>query len=243
MLRHSVHVYKYWHNENKTFDTKDTNKYHNLRSVEAGRLIAVCQNKVIEVNKGEMLYIPPERYADIKVFAEPYCNGTVLKLRYFPNEDDLSFPPQSVKINDEIIALLKDIPNYGQSITCNHFYKTYKALDLIQANMTRYTDKNILKLQKALEFMRKNDNYTIQEAAAYCDMSHRRFNAVFKEVLNLTPIQMKQKLQATKAELLLKKTDLSIDEIAKQIGYSSTNQLRSILKKRCSSLPKKIRTK
>ena len=238
---YSIHVYKYWHHKTTRFNTIDSTRFHNFRSVDQGRLVAVCQGKRIEVNEGELLYLPPEHTADIECFAEPYCNGTVIRLRYFPGEDELSFPAQSVKLRTESLKAIFDLQNNKSHTDSKVLWQVYKTIDLVQKDMIRHTDKNIIKLQKALEFMRENDNYTISEVANYCDMSTRRFNAVFKEALNVTPVQMKEKFQAIKAELLLKSTDLSIEEIANRVGYFSTNQLRNVIKKRYAALPKDIR--
>ena len=238
---YSIHVYKYWHHKTTRFNTVDNTRFHNFRSVDQGRLVAVCQGKRIEVNAGELLYLPPERTADIECFAEPYCNGTVIRLRYFPNEDELSFPPQAVKLSTESLKAIAALPNNKSHTDSKVVWQVYKTIDLVQKDMLRHTDKNILKLQKALEFMRENDNYTISEAANYCDMSTRRFNAVFKKVFNVTPVQMKGKFQSIKAELLLKSTDLSVKEIANQVGYSSPNQLRNVIKKRYGTSPKALK--
>lgn len=244
LLTRSLQIYKYFHSKNIEFSNEFDHKFYVFRSVTAGRIVAVCQGKVLEVNKDEMLYIPPERHADIKIFAEPHCYGTVIRLRYFPAEDELSFPPQAFKIKKDVAELINNQPNIEFSnITNRTIWQTYKIITMLQSDMVRYdyNDKQVFKLRKALEFMRQTNNYTIDQVAAYCGMSTRRFNAVFKEVLNITPVQMKQKLQAIKAEKLLKSTDISIEEVAKRIGYSSSNQLRNILKNRYAKLPKTLR--
>jgi len=89
--------------------------------------------------------------------------------------------------------------------------------------------------------MKKNDNYTIKELAEYCKMSEKRFESAFNKILGTSPLQVKQRIQAVKADTLLKTTDLSVEEIANVVGFYSTNQLRNVMKKRYDLLPKDIR--
>lgn len=243
IFKNSFHTYKYWHKNNTSFDTKYGYRFHNFRSVEEGKLIAICNNKTITVNKGELLYIPPEHYAEIKIFADPNCHGTVIRLCYFPDVDELDYPPQAIKMNGEIEVLLNILPSLTNTsnITSNIIWKAYKVLYLLQQNMTKYDDKRIPKLEKALIFMRENDTYTVPELARYCEMSERAFYAAFKEILGITPVKMKQKIQGLKAEFLLKTSDLSIEEITNMVGFSSPNHLRTIFKEVYNALPKDVR--
>lgn len=237
----AFHIYKYWHNKGIEFEHLAPT--HTFRSVEEGKIIAVCNGKTITVNKGEALYIPPEIKADIKCFAEPYTHGMVMMLRYFPDADELDYPPQSVKLVPEAIELLNGMPNHNltNNVTCRTISTVYKIIDLVQNGMKKHEDKRVQKIEKTLDFMRTNSKYSIPQLAAYCGMSERHFYALFKEFTGLTPIQMKHKIQATKAEILLRTTELSIEEIVKQVGLESDSHFRKIFKERYSRLPKSIR--
>ncbi len=240
----SYHIYKYWHNKSNEFDNLESIEKHVLRSVEEGRIVVTCQGKTFTAQKGDLLYIPLGRYADIKIFAEPNCHGTVLRLQYLPEVGMLGYPPQAIKMNDELKKLFDDIPiinPYEENISSNVLYKVYKFLDAFQKKAIPYTNKHSLKIQKILAYMEEHNNYTIKELAEYCDISERRLRAAFNKVLGMSPIEIKHSIQAVKADTLLKTTDLSVEEIANKVGYFSTNQLRNVMKKRYSLLPKDVR--
>lgn len=246
IFNNSFHKYKYCHNKDIQFNINTINSHelsHELRSVEKGRIVVNCQGKTIIANEGDLFYIPFGRYADIKVFAEPICLGTVMRSAYMPEVDVLGYPPQIIKMSDEFKKLFDDIPildRYEENVDSSVIWKVYKFLDVFQKEVVKYTDKHSLKIKKALAFMKENNNYTISELAEYCEMNERRFRAAFGKILCTTPIEIKQRIQAVKAETLLRTTELSIEDVAKEVGFSP-NQLRNVMKKRYSALPKDIR--
>ena len=95
-------------------------------------------------------------------------------------------------------------------------------------------------IYNAIAFMEKN-NCDISELAKLSLMSQSTFYTTFKRITGFTPNEMKIKIQMQKAEALLRTTNLSIDEIASHIGYSSTNYFRRIFKKIYGCTPAEMR--
>ena len=244
VFKDSYHIYKYWHNKNNDFNNLESIEKHAFRSVENGRIVVSCQGKTFIAQKGDLLYIPLGRYADIKIFAEPNCHGTVLRVLHLPVVDILGYLPQVIKMDDELTTLFNDIPIinlYVENINSHIIYKIYKFLDAFQKKATPYTGKYSSRIENALDFMKENDIYSINDVAEYCDMSERRLRVAFNKILGNSPVQIKQRIQTAKANLLLKTTELSVEEIANKIGFFSTNQFRTVMKKRYKTLPKEIR--
>ena len=157
----------------------------------------------------------------------------------------LDYLIKEINLTSEIVKLLNQMPNYNtrSNITSLTIANVYEIIYLLQKNMKKYDGKYVPKLEKALAFMRENDKYSIPQLAAYCGMSERCFYTTFKQFTGVTPIQMKHKIQGTKAEQLLKNTHLSVEEIANEVGFASETHFRKIFKKQCSYLPKDIRKK
>ncbi len=240
----SFYIYRYWHNKNADFNNLESIDWHSFRSVDEGKVVVNCQGRTITATKGDLIYIPFGRKAEIEIYAEPICYGTVIRMVYMPDVDVLGYPPQAIKMSDELKNFFNDIPilnPYEGNVNSNILWKVYRFLDLFQKEITKYTDKQSLKLQNALQYMKNNDNYSIKDLADYCEISERRLRATFNKILGVSPIQMKHRIQAVKADALLKTTDLSVEEIANEVGYFSTNQLRNVMKKRYSALPKQLR--
>ena len=230
----SLHTYKYWHKKNIDFNNLESIYKHSFRSVEEGKIVVKCQGKTFTAKKGDLIYIPLGRYADINIFAEPNCHGTVLRILYLPIVDILGYTPQVIKMDDNLMNLFNDIPftnPYTENVNCRFVSKVYKFLEAFQQKAIPYTDKRCLEIQKALEFMNNNNDYSISELAEYCGMNERRFRAVFNKIIGTSPIKIKQLIQIMKAETLLKNTDYSVEEVARMVGFYSPNQLRNVIKK------------
>ena len=72
-------------------------------------------------------------------------------------------------------------------------------------------------------------------------MSESAFYATFKKTTGLTPIEKKHAIQAQKAEILLKTTNLSIEDICDKIGFNSVKHFRNVMLKRYNQTPFQIR--
>ncbi len=197
------------------------------------------------VKPGQLLYIPPDVTYKLMIQndAGKICYGRTLSFRFFPDVEPHDFPPQIITLDDKLREFLDQVPIVSNPINCAFLYKTYQFLDAIQPYMKRANEKYIFKIQRALEYMNTHDHYTIPELAKMCNMSEAYFYSLFRKNIGISPIEMKQKLQATKAEQLLKNTNLSIDEIAEQVGFSSTSHFRSVFRRRFNCSPHEIRKK
>ena len=77
--------------------------------------------------------------------------------------------------------------------------------------------------------------------ASHCNISERYLSKLFEQIVGISPIKMKQKISAEKAEQLLKTTNLTIDEIANLSGFDSTPHFRKVFESRFSISPSKMR--
>ncbi|MFC4319980.1 AraC family transcriptional regulator [Litchfieldia salsa] len=78
-------------------------------------------------------------------------------------------------------------------------------------------------IQDAVLNMEKNYDclQSLEEIASAVGLSKYHFTRIFRKTTGYTPIEYLSKIRMEKAVNLLRHTDLSIDEIAKKIGYSS----------------------
>ena len=193
-----------------------------------------AQESII-VNAGEMLYLPiVQKRRRIDFPKDETVVGRVFCFRYWPAVDELDYPAQKISLPETIREYFFAIPSMGAKvkINSNYIWKVYRFLSEIQPLMQRNTLKNIEKIQKALEYMKENDNYTIPELVEISGMSKSRFYEAFLKATGLSPIKMKHRLQAYKGELLLKSTDLSIEEITKKLGFLSEAHFRKVFRSR-----------
>lgn len=209
--------------------------------LEEGQLIARCAKGDITVNGGELLFVSP-----CTVWTPVFGNceeikGVLFHFRNWPDVDELDFPPQTIKVDETLKNHIEALPISERKINSGYIWRTYRFLDTVQHYLTKNDSASVKAIQKVLDFMRSNDNYTIPQLVELSGMKKSTFYTVFEEITGSTPILTKHRFQAYKAEILLANTDLSIEEIARKTGFNSVAHFRKVFKSRYHKSPKHIR--
>lgn len=209
--------------------------------LEEGQFIAKCPKGDITVNGNQLLYIPPET-PWTPIFGNcDEIKGIVFNFRNWPDVDELDFPPQTISVDDSLKNHIYNLPIGERKIDSGYIWRTYRFLDEIQKYLTKNNNDSVKAIQKVLDFMRSNDNYTIPQLVEISGMKKSTFYTVFSDLTGSTPVLTKQRFQAYKAEILLANTDLTIEEIAHKTGFNSAAHFRKIFKSRYHTSPKHIR--
>lgn len=213
--------------------------------VSEGSATVYSKNKEIQVSKGETIFIPSED--PFKMVLSEENGGTYvyrISYRYFPNVDYSDYKMQTFKVPNRIIEFIKELKTFDRDFVNSEFiWKAYRLLDEFEKLMNKNQDIYAIKIEKALDYMREHDHYTIPQLAKMCNMSRSGFYNIFQKVVGYTPIQTKHRFQAYKAEILLKTTDLTIDEISERVGFQSTAHFRKVFYSRYHCAPHEIRKK
>ena len=98
-------------------------------------------------------------------------------------------------------------------------------------------------LEIAIMEMHKNihNNISIEQIAMDLKLSLPHFSRVFKQYLNITPLQYFQNLKINMAKSYLKETNMTISEIADYLAYSNEFNFSRSFKKVCGVSPSKYR--
>jgi len=102
------------------------------------------------------------------------------------------------------------------------------------------------KTQKMLEVLeyinaRYTDNLSVDELAAVGGYSPSHFRRLFKELTGKTPVLYIQTLRIEEACRLLKKRELSVEQIARSCGYNDMKHFYAVFKRVSGKLPKEFR--
>ncbi|MFA9557655.1 helix-turn-helix domain-containing protein [Evansella sp. AB-rgal1] len=96
----------------------------------------------------------------------------------------------------------------------------------------------------AVTFM--NNNYekpiSLDDIVAASGISKYHFTRTFQEATNSTPMQYVTKLRLNKAVNLLKKEELSVEEVAVRVGYSNGNYFTKVFRTHLGISPGKYRS-
>ncbi|GAA5025368.1 GlxA family transcriptional regulator [Streptomyces siamensis] len=84
---------------------------------------------------------------------------------------------------------------------------------------------------------------SLSQAAHALGVSERTLQRTVRRVLNTTPVRFVQDLRVEQATHLLRTTDLSLETIARKVGYEHATTLRSLLRDRTGATTAGLRTR
>lgn len=135
----------------------------------------------------------------------------------------------------------------------HYYYQSYKLQNIIQSIVINLMEKNNFEneeinpifeqLQPAINFIEQN--YTMEinlkDLAALCSFSPNHFHKLFKQFLHITPIQYINQKKMNASLSLLLNNQLSIKEIAFELGYCNIAYFCRSFKNYYDMSPKKYR--
>ena len=122
--------------------------------------------------------------------------------------------------------------------------QTKKIFERLLCKKKEYDEKNMSsvgkKIKRTEEFIKKNYNKTIlwKDACEEAFLSPKYFSQVFKEKTGKSFNNYKLDLRVTRGKWLLKKTSLTVGQIAYKVGYQTPEAFMKIFKKSVGITPK-----
>ncbi len=144
----------------------------------------------------------------------------------------------------ESMYLCKDKPNAPLYIQ-NTFYHIWILLseNALKVKRAKRQDRNLSVLKDMLVFVQKNyaDKITLQDIAKSGNVSKSTCLAIFKKYLQDTPANYLIEYRLKRAIKLLKNSDMSITEIALEVGFGGVSYFAETFKKNYGCSPGKYR--
>ncbi len=202
----------------------------------------VSQGITVTLTAGETVFIPKGcRYES---FWTPDENSRLewdsIGFDYFPQPDKGTYLLQKVELNETSTEILNSITEQ-MKVTPYTIGRLYELMSEVMPKMQRQVRSVDLITENAVKFMRENPFCAMHDVANACRVSESWLYTVFKESLNISPNEMRQKILCEKAEELLTSTSLSIEEISNMLQFSSSSYFRKILYKHLGRTPSEIR--
>ncbi|BAU15386.1 transcriptional regulator [Leptolyngbya sp. NIES-3755] len=98
-------------------------------------------------------------------------------------------------------------------------------------------------LQQAIDYIHAhlNRELSLAELASIINISPTYFASLFKQAMGISPHQYVIQQRVERAKVMLSRTDLSIADIATQVGFSSQSHLTQQFKRVTGLTPKQVR--
>lgn len=99
------------------------------------------------------------------------------------------------------------------------------------------------KIAKAEAWVRQNieRDFSMDEIAEAVSLTHRTFARRLASVCGLSPVKFAQRIRVEAAERLLETTRLSVDEVARRVGYAEPSTLRRLIRREARRSPAELR--
>ncbi len=176
-------------------------------------------------------------------FARRYPN-VQLRRQYFITHSDNLFCAGSVNaMADLTIYFIQQLfdPAIARNVERHFFHEVRRAYPVSFNEDSAHPDESIAQAQS---WMRRHSqqSVSVQQIASHSQMSLRTFNRRFKAATNQTPLQYLQHIRLRDAGELLQTSNLSVSEVAYQVGYQDLNYFAALFKKHYGTTPSQYRT-
>jgi YesN/AraC family two-component response regulator len=239
-----------------TYDHKTPNEYH-LHFVLNGKGILIINNKTYHIKKNDIFLIPkgyPVQYfADDKepweyvwVTFDGNMSENYLNHVHLDADNPVITSTIAVTIYIPFIYSILDTNKltYANEIRrVGYLYEILSTLIEAQnAQSEQYDYSSETYVDYALQYIKTNyRDIKVNDIANYIGINRSYLTAIFKKKLDVSPQKYLVSYRLQKAAKLLKSTDMSITEIASEVGYVDSISFSKMFKQEYNMSPKTFR--
>lgn len=235
--------YQHQRSYNTDRTTGSGSPQHYVALLLEGAAKIVSRQNTLLLEPGDYFYIPAGLkyqsywYTDENSSIKFYSFG----FDFFPSAQPLSHSLQIIHCNDDAKEAFAKLT---ENVTVNSLSigRLYTFLGLVADSLEVSPQfKNNQIIEKALEYMNTQSNYTVADIASYCNVSESGIYSIFQRIYGKTPIEVKHQLLSQRATELLTTTDLSVETISELLHFSSSSYFRKIFKTQTGKTPLEVR--
>lgn len=143
------------------------------------------------------------------------------------NAEDIGYQLKAVSLIYELFSVIYKEQLFSDNSSYSNFLK----------------DKNLIKLKRAIEYMRKNykNQISLEELSEAVDISPKYFCVIFKAMTGMTSFEYLNAYRIEKAAKALISTDMCITDIAYSCGFNDLSYFIKTFKKYKNTTPKMFR--
>ena len=144
---------------------------------------------------------------------------------------------------DLMLAVVARFAGIGLAKTCADYLLLGDRRSQAPFMAITYLASQDPKVAKAENWVRRNvsRDFSVGELARAMALSPRTFARRISVTCGLSPIQFVRRIRIETARFLLKTTKLSVEEIARQVGYADSSTLRRLMKRDTRFSPAEFR--
>jgi len=144
---------------------------------------------------------------------------------------------------DLMLAVIARFASPGLSVACARYLLLDRRRSQAPYMALAFLASQDEKIARAEAWVHKNirRDFAVDEVADAAGLSPRTFARRLAVVCGLSPIRFVQRIRIEAAEVLLETTRLSVDEVARQVGYAEPSTLRRLIRRQSRRSPAELR--
>lgn len=200
-----------------------------------------CKDESFELEPGSLVYLPSTSAHLVEQLTE--------ELVYYRIDFVLTFNQEELKFSSKPLLVCKQTPpdcekaihRLGEKyqFSLDHVGKAELIFTIFRTLRENEFKPRARKLYPAVRYLSGNltTKVSIDELAALCFMSRSWFYELFQEEYGMTPMEYRDGLLMEKARVLLRSEELSVTEIAEQLGFENVSYFSKFFRKYQGSSP------
>lgn len=233
---YEISVNRYRHTDNRAGAPS-----HYIAYMREGTGKLVGADRTVELSAGDFFYIPDGYPYQSYWRGEDAVRFDSYGFRHFPRPEGQVYPMQKIPGSEEAHRLLEELAK-DKRVSCASIGRFYLLLGCLMEKMTVAPESRKYMLVDAAEsYMYSHTGYTAADVARHCGVSESTLYSAFREARGYTPVQAKHRLLAERAVRLLTTTDMPVEAISEQLGFSSSIYFRRVLSEQTGKTPRMIR--
>ena len=227
--------------ENAHRDNSHGIGFHFIGYMKHGRCRIVSNGQVLELEAGDMFYIPKGCQYHSYWIAEGCVRYDSIGFLYFPTTASGGYKlqklPRDAALWDAFYPLSVD-----KQVNAASIGTLYQFLGLLETVLIPAPCSHDIALYEKLQLLMKEDpSRAIPEYAQLCGVSESLLYNYVKRSAGKTPNQLRQEILCQKAAELLCTTSYTIEQISDKLGFSSAAYFRKVFHNVYHRSPTQIR--
>lgn len=212
--------------------------------IEAGRGTYIYLNRELEVQKGDVVFVPENIYCYSRWSGTPEIRVTYVSC--FLHYENFRYQPQIIgcgaQIQDDLLRV-SGLLSQGYLEELEAYSIFYRILQKILPHMIRSdlsTDKT---LRRAVEYITDNwdRDFSIRDVARECCVSESAIYTLFRRELGQTPVKFWNAIKINHAIQYLENSNYSVATISRLACFHSENHFRKVFADATGMTPLKFR--
>ena len=240
-LFRTIHLTSFHHTDN----SKGIPNHFVARMQRGKGIIKALSGEELHLCEGDVFYLPMglqyHSYWSVDEAKAPSVSWESYGFIHLPVHSEERYAMQKISPSAKAIQWL-DLLKQDQTVSPASVGYLYLFLsEVLPDLLVSESDPKATLIQTAFEYIQQHKSFTVPELARTCGISESGLYALFRDYAHTSPIDIKHRLIAERAVVMLTTTDLSVEAIASTLGLCSSAYLRRILKNQIGQTPLQIR--